>query len=72
LTLLCAPDIPFVQDGTRRDATFRARQHERYLSELERRHTPFVLLEGSLAARLDAASSAVESRIYLPVDSQMP
>jgi len=38
----------------------------------ERRHTPFVLLEGPLTARLEAAKSAIESRIYLPVDSQIP
>jgi len=72
LTLLCAPDIPFVQDGTRRDEAFRARQHERYLEELERRRTPFVPIEGPLEARVAAATAAMESRLYLPVDSQIP
>ncbi len=30
LVLLCAPDFPFIQDGTRRDGDFRARQHAWY------------------------------------------
>ena len=34
LTLLCAPDFPFVQDGTRREPEFRNRQHAFYLEAL--------------------------------------
>jgi NadR type nicotinamide-nucleotide adenylyltransferase len=59
LTLLCAPDFPFVQDGTRQDAAFRAEQHAFYLRELGHRRTPWLLLEGPLEARLTAASSAL-------------
>lgn len=59
LTLLCAPDFPFVQDGTRKDAAFRAEQHAFYMRELGYRRTPWVLLEGPLELRLEAASSAI-------------
>jgi NadR type nicotinamide-nucleotide adenylyltransferase len=59
LTLLCAPDFPFVQDGTRRDAGFRAEQHAFYVRELGYRRTPWLLLEGPLEARIALASSAL-------------
>ena len=59
LTLLCAPDFPFVQDGTRKDAAFRAEQHAFYLRELGHRRAPWVLLEGPLEARIAAASEAI-------------
>lgn len=60
LTLLCAPDLPFIQDGTRRDAAFRSRQHEFYLNELERRGTRFQIVEGCLEARIERARAAIE------------
>jgi NadR type nicotinamide-nucleotide adenylyltransferase len=60
LTLLCAPDIPFVQDGTRRDAAFRARQHQQYLHELELRGIPHVSVAGPLESRLLEARRALE------------
>jgi HTH-type transcriptional regulator, transcriptional repressor of NAD biosynthesis genes len=49
---LCAPDFPFVQDGTRRDGSFRLQQHAWYQAELTRRGIPFNLAEGSLADRV--------------------
>ena len=52
--ILCAPDFPFVQDGTRQDDTFRARQHEWYVRELAVRGIPFMLAEGTLACRVAA------------------
>ena len=55
VTLLCAPDFPFVQDGTRRDEAFRTQQHARYVSELARRNTPYLLVEGSLESRVEQA-----------------
>lgn len=53
LTVLCSPDFPFVQDGTRRDASFRARQHEWYLQQLNARGTPFLLACGPLSSRIE-------------------
>lgn len=57
ITLLCAPDFPFVQDGTRRDAAFRAQQHALYTRELASRNTPYLLVEGSLESRIAQARS---------------
>ncbi len=52
LQFLCAPDIPFDQDGTRVGEAFRAQQHAWYLRELEARGVDYVLLEGGLEARI--------------------
>ncbi|MCC7143033.1 MAG: AAA family ATPase [Candidatus Eisenbacteria bacterium] len=54
--VLCAPDFDFVQDGTRLDATFRARQHAWLLAELARRKTPYFLAEGPLPLRVEAVA----------------
>jgi len=53
-TFVCAPDFAFVQDGTRRDAGFRQRQHRWYCSVLEARGIPFMVLDGRVAQRMDA------------------
>lgn len=53
---VCAPDFPFVQDGTRRDDAFRLRQHAWYLDALERRGVRPTLLAGPLGARLEQAA----------------
>lgn len=58
-TLLCAPDFPFAQDGTRRDAAFRAEQHAFYLRELERRSAPWLLVSGPVEARLAMVEGAL-------------
>lgn len=55
--LLCAPDIPFVQDGTRRDEAFRQWQHEWYVRELEERAIEYELLSGSWPERLARADA---------------
>lgn len=60
-TLLCAPDIDFVQDGTRRDEAFRVEQHDWYERQLTARGIRFVDLSGSLAKRLDTAVSALRA-----------
>lgn len=54
---LCAPDFPFVQDGTRRDEAFRQHQHQWYRSELSARGVPFTLLQGPFEQR---AAQAVQ------------
>jgi NadR type nicotinamide-nucleotide adenylyltransferase len=53
LHVLCAPDFEFVQDGTRRDAEFRRRQHAWYVEQLERRGLRYLLVEGSVRARVE-------------------
>jgi HTH-type transcriptional repressor of NAD biosynthesis genes len=51
-TLLCAPDFPFVQDGTRRDPAFRTRQHAFYLRELQRTGAAYTVVGGDVDARV--------------------
>jgi NadR type nicotinamide-nucleotide adenylyltransferase len=53
-TYLCAPDFPFVQDGSRRDHDFRQMQHEWYLKELAARDMPYRVIGGSLEERVKA------------------
>jgi NadR type nicotinamide-nucleotide adenylyltransferase len=52
LTLLCAPDFPFVQDGTRQPDSFRIFQHEWYLRELSTRQIPYHVVTGPIAQRI--------------------
>ncbi|XYJ12677.1 AAA family ATPase [Telluria sp. B2] len=54
-TFLCAPDFPFVQDGTRRDAAFRQRQHDWYRQTLDMAGIAYTCLHGTLPARLGQA-----------------
>lgn len=60
---LCAPDFPFVQDGTRRDQAFRLLQHDRYLRALAGAGVAYMMLAGSLQERLALAAAAVRERI---------
>jgi nicotinamide riboside kinase len=53
LVVLCDPDIPFIQDGTRRDEAFRHRQHAWYLEQLAERRQPWILVRGSLEERVN-------------------
>ncbi len=55
-TFLCAPDHAFVQDGTRRDAAFRERQHAWYLRRLQARDIPFTLVSGPVESRVAAVA----------------
>jgi len=60
-TFLCAPDFPFVQDGTRQGEVFRDMQHERYLTELKSRGMKFVLLTGDLEERVRKVTEALDA-----------
>lgn len=53
LVLLCAPDFPFIQDGTRRDEDFRARQHAWYQAQLARRGIAWVEVAGTVNERIE-------------------
>lgn len=52
VVVLCAPDFPFVQDGTRRDAEFRGQQHTWYENELQVRGVAYEVARGTLAERV--------------------
>jgi len=52
VTVLCAPDFPFVQDGTRQPESFRLLQHAWYVRELSRRGIAHELVTGQVAERV--------------------
>lgn len=60
-TFVCAPDFPFVQDGTRRDEAFRRQQHAWYVEQLDRRGIAYVLLSGPLDVRLEQALTCLRT-----------
>jgi HTH-type transcriptional regulator, transcriptional repressor of NAD biosynthesis genes len=66
LTLLTAPDFPFVQDGTRDGEHVRLEMHGWFVELLERSGRPWRLLEGPPARRLDEALRAVEPLLRFP------
>ena len=59
LNVLCEPDFPFVQDGTRRDAAFRDEQHAWYLEQLAERSANVLRVGGSVASRVDQVLRAL-------------
>lgn len=60
-SLLCSPDIPFVQDGYREDERFRREQHDFYVAALERTGQPYTLVEGDLDQRIAVAVKLLET-----------
>ena len=62
LVVLCAPDFPFIQDGTRRDENFRARQHAWYQHELARRGIAFINVSGSVDDRIGQVAQLLARR----------
>lgn len=55
LTLLCAPDFPFVQDGTRREPAFRELQHAFYVETLAASGRNFSVVRGDVQSRVAQA-----------------
>lgn len=58
-TFVCAPDIPFEQDGTRRDPAFRDAQHQWTLAQLQRRGVAYAVLSGNVEERVLAVVEAL-------------
>lgn len=61
LAILCHPDFAFVQDGTRRDDTFRLTQHEWYRAQLTARQMPWIDAFGNLPQRVAQVDQALAS-----------
>jgi HTH-type transcriptional repressor of NAD biosynthesis genes len=59
VTVLCAPDFPHVQDGTRRDPPFAEEQHAWYVSELQARGVSYLVARGSLNERINMLRAAL-------------
>lgn len=62
LLFLCAPDIPFEQDGTRVGQEFRMQQHAWYLQQLQARGVDYVLLEDDLETRIARVQAELAKR----------
>jgi NadR type nicotinamide-nucleotide adenylyltransferase len=60
LTVLCAPDFDFVQDGIRHGGSFRHEQHAWYLREQADRGIEFLLVTGSIDQRVEQVRRALE------------
>lgn len=60
IVVLCAPDFPFVQDGTRRDDAFRQRQHAWYEAQFAARRIDYVTARGSLPERTQLVRQLLE------------
>jgi NadR type nicotinamide-nucleotide adenylyltransferase len=58
--VLCSPDFPFVQDGTRQGPAFRDRQHSWYEHELAARGIRYHVAFGSLAQRVEILTAALK------------
>lgn len=63
LYLLMAPDIGFVQDGTRDGEHIRQSMHETFLSELDKDHKKYEIITGHDEARFKNAVRSISSRL---------
>lgn len=59
VTVLCEPDFAFHQDGTRRDADFRERQHREYRKALDERGVSPLSARGPLRDRVAALRQTI-------------
>jgi nicotinamide riboside kinase len=66
LFLLCDPDTPFVQDtttGLRHDGEHRTWMHERYVEHVAVSGTPWLLVTGPPAQRVEMAAERMDAMI---------
>ncbi|MBL8211133.1 MAG: AAA family ATPase [Bryobacterales bacterium] len=66
LYLLTAPDIPFVQDGLRDGEHIRHAMHQRFVEELDRLNTDWLLLTGTHEQRMATAIPACQALLTRP------
>jgi nicotinamide riboside kinase len=59
LFLVCGLDAPWRHDGVREFEAQRHAMHERYLQRARESESPWLVVEGALAARLENAAAAV-------------
>ncbi len=60
VTVVCEPDFAFVQDGARRDDSFRAQQHVWTLARLAEQNVQPLLVRGSVQQRLQQVLNHLE------------
>ena len=59
--ILCRPDFPFVQDGTRRDEAFRLMQHAWYQEKLGQLNCPILDAAGNVPDRVSSVARWITS-----------
>jgi HTH-type transcriptional regulator, transcriptional repressor of NAD biosynthesis genes len=64
--VLCGPDIPFEQDGTRQQPAFRELQHAWYQAQLARLGLPLLQVRGTLAQRVEQVVEAMAAGFGSP------
>lgn len=61
LYIVTAPDIPFVQDGLRDGEHIRQQMHKRFIEELKQRNKPYIIVRGSINARLNSSIKHIDA-----------
>lgn len=61
LYILTDVDIPFVQDGTRDGELVRHDMHKRFLEELQKQKTPFIIVSGSRKKRISDSVRVIDT-----------
>lgn len=61
LYILTDVDIPFVQDGTRDGEFIRHDMHKRFLEELQKQETPFIIVSGSRNKRISDSVRVIDT-----------
>ncbi len=69
LILLCAPDFPFDQDGTRIGEHFRQQQHLAYQQILQQRKIPYSLLTGTVEQRIKQVDALLSTLVNSPKEA---
>jgi NadR type nicotinamide-nucleotide adenylyltransferase len=74
LYILCDLETPFAQDelGMRADGPHRARMHDAYVAHLEEIGAPYIVVAGSHAERMNAATVAVDALLAAPTLTAAP
>ena len=72
LTVLCLPDFGFVQDGCRRDDSFRRQQHDWTLARLAEADVQPLLVHGSVDERLGQVMNHLASTPARPKPLGLP
>jgi HTH-type transcriptional regulator, transcriptional repressor of NAD biosynthesis genes len=69
LTVVCAPDFAFVQDGCRRDDSFRLAQHAWAVAQLQAQGVAFLTVRGPVAERVAQVLACLQQMSALPSTS---
>ena len=69
--VLCAPDFPFVQDGTRENEKARDKMYTEFRKILSRRNLPYTIVTGSIEERVTKVSDLIKVMLSNVIDVDM-